>query len=153
MVYSKKEKNMSLLPIVYTSLMVVGGLLFFAVIISYFSFKIKGTPEQKPGRHSSLPNYYNKPASYPSYNSYNVSAPQLAYQTPKTYRADSREYEDFYQKSPGSRRHDLSISKVEMYDRNKKYRSNIQVLNKTNVNPKFYSSDYSEDKLLSFYSE
>lgn len=144
---------MSLLPIVYTSLMVVGGLLFLAVIISYFSFKIKGTPVQKPGRQSSLPNYYNKSSSYSSYNNYNASGPQLAYQNPKSIRTNSREYEDSYQRNPSSRRHDLSISKVEMYDRNRTYRSNIQVLNKTKVNPKFYSSDYSEDKLLTFYSE
>ncbi len=142
---------MSLLPIVYTSLMVVGGLLFFAVIISYFSFKIKGTPHQHE-RQSPLPRYYNQSVSTPSYN-IKSSAPQFAYQAPKSIRTESREYEDFYQRSPIARRSDLSISKVEMYDKKRMYRSNIQVLNKSNVNPKFYSSDYSEDKLLSFYSE
>ncbi|MFA7288037.1 MAG: hypothetical protein WC055_04070 [Melioribacteraceae bacterium] len=144
---------MSLLPIVYTSLLVVGGLLFMAIIISYFSFKIKGAPEQKPIRQSSLPNYYAQPAGYPSYNSYKEPVPQFAYQAVKAINTDNREYEDFYQKTPSGRRHDISISKVEMYDRNKMYRTNIQVLNKTKINPKFYSSDYSEDKLLTFYSE
>jgi len=133
--------------------MVVGGLLFMAVIISYFSFKIKGTPESKPIKQSSLPNYYTKPVPQPAYNNYHVPNPQLAYQSDRSYRNGNGDYEDFYQKNHNTIKQNLSISKIEMYDKNRMYRSNIQVLNKTKVNPKFYSSDYSEDKLLTFYSE
>lgn len=151
---------MTLVPIIYTSLLIFSALLFFVIITSYISFKLK--PQKKFAHQNTEPpsqininrvhNYQNPaPMFVKNYNATSVIKERYVNHSNlnnKPLKSESKNFSETIQRE--KKRLEIMNTK-EMFTKNENFHSNIRFEDKNNNKNKNFR--ITDANILDFYSD
>lgn len=143
---------MTLVPIIYTSLLIFSGLLLFVVIASYISFKLKSTNTLTSNNNHSqikinrVQNYKPQPIYYSQQNYVHTNKNEM---TKNELAINNKK--QIYEKSNFNKTQSKTTKRIEIMNTNEKYKFNKP--NNFVNNSKKENFRITDTNILDFYSD